>query len=129
MHSQAGAWERDKKGDTYIDKVGDPTVIDDNLFLDKKTGKLKIDKQDRHLYLDEFTQTIKDPDEIYLEWTSKGTKKNMFRYIQVDGKKKAIMAVFRYFKDKTQGATIFYVDDKLESRRKMQLIYQKKEPN
>ncbi|WP_294967205.1 phage minor head protein [Sulfurimonas sp.] len=88
-----------KKGDTFLDKVGDPMVIDDNLFLDKKTKELKIMKMDRHLFLDEFTKTIKEPDEIYLEFDDFGLKKNMFRYINVDGKKKAILTVFRYFKD------------------------------
>jgi hypothetical protein len=52
----------------------------------------------------------------------------MFRYIEVDGKKEAIMAVFRYFKDKTQGATIFHVTRELEARREMKLIYSKEEP-
>ena len=114
-----------KKGETFIDKIGDPMVIDDNLFLDKKTKKMKIKKRDRHLLLDQLVNTIKDPDEIYLEFDKSGIKKNMFRYINVNGKKKAILGVFRYFKDKTQGATLFFVDHKLEDRRKMKLIYQK----
>lgn len=114
-----------KKGDTFLDKVGDPMIINDSLFLDKRTKELKIMKRDRHLFLDEFTKTIKEPDEIYLEFDDFGLKKNMFRYIKVDGQKKAILTVFRYFKDKTQGATTFYVDHELEKRRKMKLIYKK----
>ena len=118
-----------KKGDTFIDKIGDPMIIDDNLFLDKFTKELKINKQDRHLFLDELIKTIKEPDEIYIEFDKFGIKKNMFRYITVDGKKKAILTVFRYFKDKTQGATTFFVDHELEKRRKMKLIYQKEKLN
>lgn len=113
------------KGDTFIDKVNDPMMIDDSLFLDKKSKKLKIKKQERHLLLDYFTDAISDPDEIYLQYDKFGMKKNMFKYINIDGKKEAIMVVFRYFKDKTQGATIFYVKHKLEDRREMKLIYQK----
>ncbi len=113
------------KGDTFIDKVNDPTIIDDSLFLDKNTKQLKIKKQERHLLLDYFTDAIRDPDEIYLQYDKFGLKKNMFKYIEVDGKKEAIMVVFRYFKDKTQGTTIFYVKHKLEQRREMKLIYQK----
>ncbi len=115
------------KGDTFIDKVNDPMIIDDSLFLDKRSKELKINKEDRHLLLDEFTEVIKNPDEIYLEYDKFGLKKNMFRYITIDGKKEAIMAVFRYFKDKTQGATLFHVTRSLEARRKMKLIYRKKE--
>jgi len=112
-----------EKGDIFIDKVNDPMVIDDNLFLDKKTKQLKINKEDRHLLLDELVNVIKEPDEIYLEWDESGVKKNMFRYVNIDGKKEAVMAVFRYLKDKTQGATLFHVTRGLEDRRKMKLVY------
>jgi len=114
-----------QKGDLFIDKVNDPMIIDDNLFLDKRTKKLKISKEERHLLLDEFIQTITNPDEIYLETDDYGTKKNMFRYFNFNGKKEAILVVFRYFKDKTQGATIFHVTRELEKRRQMKLIYKK----
>lgn len=114
-----------KKGEVFIDKTNDPIIINDNLFLDKKTSKLKIDKEDRHLFLDEMVETIKNPDEIYLEYDKYGLKKNMFRYFDVNGKKEGILAVFRYFKNKTQGATIFHVTRELEKRREMKLVYQR----
>ena len=116
-----------KKGDIFIDKINDPMLINDSLFLDKKSKELKIKKQDRHLLLDYFSDTISDPDEIYLQYDRYGLKKNMFKYFIVDGKKEAIMVVFRYFKDKTQGATIFHVTRELEQRREMKLIYKKEE--
>jgi hypothetical protein len=56
-----------KKGEMFIDKAGDPLVIDDKLFT-SASGHLKIAKKDRHLLLDEMIPTIKDPDEIYMEW-------------------------------------------------------------
>jgi cell fate (sporulation/competence/biofilm development) regulator YlbF (YheA/YmcA/DUF963 family) len=81
------------------------------------------------LFLDEFSKTTKELDEIYLEFDDFGLKKNIFRYINSDDKKKAILTVFRYFQDKTQGATLFFVNHKLEDRRKMKLIYQKEKLN
>lgn len=116
------------EGEVLVDKVNDPMIIDNNLFLDKRTKELKINKEDRHLLLDEFIETITDPDEIYIDFDKNGMKKNMFRYVDIDGRREAIMAVFRYFKDKTQGATLFHVTRDLEDRRKMKLIYSKEEP-
>jgi hypothetical protein len=55
-----------KKGDIFIDKVGDPMVIDDTMFKNANSS-IKIKKRDRHLVLDYFATTIKTPDEIYLE--------------------------------------------------------------
>jgi SPP1 gp7 family putative phage head morphogenesis protein len=121
-----------KEGEIFIDKVNDPMNIDDNLFSSAK-GHTKIKKRDRHLYLDEIAKTIKDPDEIYLEF-KKGnlTKENslykkMFRYINDNGKKRAIMVVFEYLKDKTQGVTAYYLDNgtQVEKRRVEKLIYKR----
>lgn len=108
-----------------IDKVGDPMTVSSALFTDKKTGVLKIKKNDRHLLLDHFTRVLSDPDEIYLERAGNSWKKNMFVYIEIDGRQEAVMAVFRYFKDKTEGATLFHVTYRLEERRVGKLIYQK----
>ena len=117
-----------KKGDSFIDKAGDPLVIDDNLFT-SHTGHLKITKKDRHLLLDEMIPTIKNPDEIYLEWDSKAHRlvKKMFRYITVDGKKRAMMAIFEYFKDKTQGVSLQLLDTgaTVEKKRIEKLIYKR----
>lgn len=121
-----------KKGETYIDKVNDPMIIDDTLFT-AASGHSKIKKQDRHLYLDEIAKTIKDPDEIYLEF-KKGNISNeislykkMFRYINDNGKKRAIMVIFEYLKDKTQGVTAYYLDNgtQVEKRRIDKLIYKR----
>ncbi len=121
-----------KKGDNFIDKVNDPMIIDDTLFT-AATGHTKIKKRDRHLYLDEIAKTIKDPDEIYLEFKKgKISKENslykkMFRYINDNGEKRAIMVVFEYLKDKTQGVTAYYLDTgvQVEKRRIEKLIYKR----
>lgn len=114
-----------KSGDMYVDKIGDPMTVDDNLFTDKNTGESKLTREERHAMIDEFSKVISDPDEIYLDSDKFGMKKNMFRYYEDNGEAYAVMAVFRYFKDKTQGATIFHVTRGLEARRKMRLVYQR----
>lgn len=118
-----------KKGETFIDKVNDPMVIDDTLFT-AASGHSKIKKQDRHLYLDEISKTIKDPDEMYLLYNeTKGTlEKKMFRYYKGEGGgKRALQVIFEYQKDKTQGVTAYFIKDtkQVENRRYEKLIYQK----
>lgn len=117
-----------KRGEVFIDKVGDPMVIDDALFT-SHTGHLKIDKRDRHLLLDEMIPTIKDPDEIYLEFDVKASRlvKKMFRYITIDSKKRAMIAIFEYKKDKTQGVSLHLLDSAtgIEKRREEKLVYKR----
>lgn len=117
-----------KRGDTFIDKVNDPMVIDDSLFT-SHTGHLKINKKNRHLLLDEMIPTIKDPDEIYLEFDVKANRlvKKMFRYITLNGRKRAIMALFEYEKDKTQGISLHLLDTDatVEKKRIEKLIYKR----
>ncbi len=118
-----------KKGDTFIDKVNDPMIIDDTLFT-AATGHSKIKKQDRHLYLDEIAKTIQDPHEIYLLFNqSKGIlEKKMFRYYKGEGGgKRALQVIFEYQKDKTQGVTAYFIKDtkQVENRRYEKLIYQR----
>ena len=121
-----------KKGDLFIDKVGDPIVIDDNLFT-SSSGHTKIKVKDRHLLLDEMIPTIKNPDEIYLEWDignitgEKRLVKKMFRYITIDGKKRAVVAMFEYLKNKTQGMTLHLLNTNagVEKKRTEKLIYQR----
>lgn len=119
-------------GTLYIDKINDPIIIDDNLF-EAASGHTKIKKRDRHLYLDEIAKTISEPDEIYLELkTGNISKENtvfkkMFRYINDNGKKRAIVVIFEYFKDKTQGVTAYYLDNgtQVEKRRIEKLVYKR----
>jgi len=121
-----------KKGDTFIDKINDPMIIDDSLFS-SASGHTKIKVKDRHLLLDEMIPTILEPDEIYLELDTgnitgeKRLVKKMLRYITVNEKKRAVVAMFEYFKDKTQGMTLHLLstDKSVETRRVEKLIYKR----
>ena len=124
----------------YIDKIGDPTLIDDSLFT--SGGFYKLTKKNRHLYVEEFAKLISDPDEIYLEkerlrnpddkYISKDSrvvKKYMRYYKDEKGNKRAMVALFEYMKDKTQGVSLYFVDSvpAVEKKRIEKLIYQKEE--
>jgi len=115
-----------KAGDTFIDKIGDPMIIDDELF--KINNWTKIKKKDRHLYLDKIAKTIKEPHEIYLEYDAPHNRllKKMFRYLDHNGKKRAVLVIFEYLKDKTQGVSAYFVDtpNAVEKKRIEKLIYQ-----
>lgn len=121
-----------KKDKMFIDKVGDPMFIGDELFTTSK-GVSKVKKRQRHLYIDELAKTIASPDEIYLELEQlpEGKTrlvKKMFRYFQgIKGGKKASVAMFEYLKDKTQGITTYVIDGEktINKKRMEKLIYQK----
>ncbi|MDD3770488.1 MAG: phage minor head protein [Sulfuricurvum sp.] len=118
-----------KPGDTYVDKVGDPMVVDDSLFT-AGSGHSKLTKQDRHYFIDELAATVADPDEIYLEFDAKAKRlvKKMLRYFKGDkGSKRAIIVLFEYLPDKTQGVSAHVIDSSggVEKKRMEKLIYQK----
>lgn len=123
-----------KEGEIFIDKVNDPMIIDKSLFL-SASGHSKIKKQNRHLYLDEIAKTIKEPHEIYLEFDvgkitgEKRVLKKMFRYLNDDGKQRALLVIFEYLKDKTQGVSAYYVKEatQVNKRRFEKLIYKKED--
>jgi len=125
-----------KSGDLFVDKIGDPMIIDENLFVgvggyDKLKDKKKVGRQ---LFIDEFASTISDPNEIYLEFDKDRGKliKKMFRYYKSEsGSKRATMALFEYNADKTQGVTFYYIDggSTLEKKRSGKQIYRKQEPS
>jgi len=119
------------EGDLYIDKVGDPMTVGDDLFTTAK-GESKLKKLDRHLYIDQLAQTIAEPDEIYLEVENRTGKslliKKMFRYfVDENGANKAVMAIFTYEKDKTLGTTLYVVEKQqaIGAKRVSKLIYKK----
>jgi hypothetical protein len=121
-----------KSGNLFVDKIGDPMIIDDNLFVgvggyDKLKDKKKVGRQ---LFIDEFASTISDPDEIYLEFDKDRGKliKKMFRYYKSEsGSKRATMALFEYNADKTQGVSLYLIDSGLavERKRSEKLLYRK----
>lgn len=125
-----------KEGGVFIDKVGDPTVIDYNIFS-SVSGFTKLRKRDRHLYISEFASVIKEPDEIWLELeklkkptTDKTHRlvKKFFKYYENEKSgRSALMAVFEYLADKTQGVTLYFVESATatENKRIQKLIYRK----
>ena len=121
-----------EEGGLYIDKVGDPMWIGDELFT-AASGHSKLKKRNRHLYVDELAKTIIEPDEIYLELKQLNEKrsrivKKMLRYFTTEnGKKKALMALFEYQKDKTIGVSVHVIENQggVEKRRIQRLVYQK----
>lgn len=129
-------------GTVYIDKIGDPTWIDDELFHGlggyfKPNDGRKIS---RMLYLDDFAKTITDPDEIWVAYETMRIEndkypnpkerlvKKFLRYFTDEkGKKKALIALFEYLSDKTQGVSLYVIDSggTLEAKRSDTLIWQK----
>jgi len=122
-----------KPGDTFVDVIGDPTVIDDELFIDRsyseKTSKIK--KADRDYFIRELAKTIKQPDEIWIEHDARNNRmvKKMWRYAREGESKRGFQIIFEYKPDKTQGVTAYYVSKpgQTEGRRKDRLIYRKPE--
>lgn len=128
-----------KAGDMYVDKVGDPMVIDDNLFS-TGSGFSKVKKQDRHMYVSEFANLVTKPDEIWLELeelktpsdiymkkTHRLVKKFFKYYVNDKGGRSALMAVFEYLQDKTQGSTLYFIKstDTIDRKRFEKLIYRR----
>jgi SPP1 gp7 family putative phage head morphogenesis protein len=119
-------------GTVYIDKVGDPTLIDDALFTGW-TGYNKLNdkkKVSRALFVDEFASLISDPDEIWLQYDDVRKKivKKMLRFYKTpNGGKRALMALFEYQPDKTQGVTLYFVDGSgtVEGKRSEKLVYRR----
>lgn len=120
-----------KEGGLFVDKVGDPLYVGDELFTDFKTGKSKLKKARRHLYIDELAKTVSDPDKIYMEVENRSGKskiiKKMFRYFNDEaGNPQAIMGLFTYKKNKTVGTTLHVISnrDVIEAKQP-RLVYKK----
>lgn len=120
-------------GGLFIDPVGDPMWVDDALFT-SASGQSKLKKRDRHGYLDAFGQVLADPDEMYLELDTRKNGqtrlvKKMFRYFKTEqGKTHALIALFEYQRDKTQGVSLYVIDSEktVEKKRTGRLIYSKR---
>ena len=120
-------------GGLFIDPVGDPMWVGDELFT-RASGQSKLKKRDRHVYLDAFGQVLADPDEMYLELDTRQNGqtrlvKKMLRYFKTEqGKTHALIALFAYQPDKTQGVSLYVIDNEntVEKKRTGRLIYSKK---
>ena len=81
------------------------------------------------------SEVLADPDEIYLELDTRKNGqtrlvKKMLRYFKTEqGKTHALIALFEYQQDKTQGVSLYVIDDEktVEKKRTGSLIYSKRQ--
>ena len=91
--------------------------------IQRRLKKLQAKTKDTQPLLNEISNLVinKTEDSFETHTDPQGNK-----WEKLNDKTKAIVCVFRYFKDKTQGVTLFYNhDENLENRRKSKLIYAK----
>ena len=96
----------------YTDVVGEPLVIDEGLFLNKKTMKFKANKLGRGIYMRLLAKALKDPDEIWIHWENERTTGKPVlkrRYIKIYETKDGshCLTVFDKDEDKWTGQTTF----------------------
>ncbi len=102
------------KSVVYEDVTGEPLVIDEGLFTVKKTGAIKVNKNNRGVYMRLLAEAIKDPDEIWLRWEKERTTEKIVlkrRYIKIfeDTEGSHTLSVFEKGKDSWTGSTTFPV--------------------
>ena len=95
----------------YTDVVGEPLVIDEGVFIDKKSGKYKLNKDNRKKYMKLLAASIKDPDEIWMIWAKTQAGKDILkrRYIKIYEAENGshCLTVFDKDEDKWAGQTTF----------------------
>ena len=110
----------------FRDVTGQAVIISDELFKNNK-GIYKVKKRGRELYLLRLAETIKDPDEIWVEWDDHPTKGVILarKYLRYD-KDKNLLSVFSWSKYGWLGTTSFDPTVKaLEIRRSGALLYRR----
>ena len=99
------------KSVVYTDVVKEPLVIDEGLFIDKKSGKYKLNKDKRKKYMKLLAASIKDPDEIWMIWAKTQAGKDILkrRYIKIYEAENGshCLTVFDKDEDKWAGQTTF----------------------
>lgn len=106
----------------YHDVTDEPLVIGKGLFLDKKTGTYKIGKDNRKKYMKLLAYSIKDPDEIWLQWVQNHLGKWILkrRYIKIYESENGshCLTVFDKNADSWTGQTTFSprAEDNISSR-------------
>ena len=98
----------------YTDVVGEPLVIDEGLFTTKWNQKIKVNKNNRGIYMRLLATALKDPDEIWIRWEKERTTGKIVlkrRYIKIyeteDGSH--CLTVFEKGKESWKGSTTFPV--------------------
>lgn len=117
----------------YRDAIGDPVVISEELFLDRKENRLKVFRADREVYLKLLADTIKDPVEIWLTEVegAEGRKRICKRYVglyQDEKQKVGGFVVFDLVDGEWRGTTAFRPRslNNLDAQRVGTLLYAKK---
>jgi SPP1 gp7 family putative phage head morphogenesis protein len=119
----------------FTDAINCPIVISERLFLQDKSvpESFKVFKFGREQYLRLLADTIKDPEEIWLFFTSDDRSRIFRRYIKcfsIAGSSQSGYAAFDFNKDGWFGVTTFQAKSKeyLDRQRVGYLIYKKKNP-
>lgn len=95
--------------------VSQPLVINEKLFLDKKTGQFKVLKDGREKYLKLLAQTIKNPFEIWMHPSALpgGKRVNTLSLLRLfmleeEGRRIGGLGIFRLYSGRSwSGSTVF----------------------
>lgn len=97
----------------WRDPSGNVVLVSEELFKDA-SGKLKVQKRGRDIFVKRLAEALKDPDEIWVDWEQFGDKKRTStlrrRYIRFDPDGSAI-TVFEWGQSGWNGVTAHVTDD------------------
>ena len=112
----------------FRDRAGQALLISDDLFRER-TGKMKIMKRGREIYIEQLAEAIKDPDEIWVNWIWHDKMKKWIldrRFIRLNPEN-GLLAIFEWSNLGWSGTTVYKSDSKqVERRRNGALLYRRK---
>jgi hypothetical protein len=118
----------------YRDVINEPLVIGNELFVARKTGKLKANKRNRGQYMRLLAEAIKDPDEIWVNLEYHVVQRRSVlrrRYIAqyvLPGEDVPALAVFQLGDDGWTGITVFDPrDNEIDDLRIGERLYRRTE--
>lgn len=115
------------------DPVGERLVIGKELFIQRRTGKLKVNKNQRGQYMLLLAETLIDPDEIWVRLEYQAARKQAVvrrRYIaqfEIPGQLVPALAVFEWSADGWSGITIHKDDRDINDSRVGVRLYRRNE--
>lgn len=94
----------------FTDALGQDLVISPDLFK-ARTGVSKLLKNGRERYVLLLADTIRDPDEIWWQWSDNkghpGLRRRYLRWVTLEGEDRALLAVVEVGRDGWVGVTAF----------------------
>lgn len=94
----------------FTDAIGQDLVISTDLFR-ARTGDSKLFKNGREQYVLLLADTIRDPDEIWWQWSDNrgypSLRRRYLRWVTLDGKAQALLVVVEVGRDGWVGVTAF----------------------